>query len=539
MRGIEGRRRAVLLAALLALLGAVLWVTAPWRGGRRVDPEQAAALMREGTARRQRGDLRGAADAFRKAVALAPDWADARLQLGAVYMAALEYDLARKELERGVRLAPENAAGWGQLGKLYLTTLQFDAAERALAEALRLVPDRGAYVAMLGEVYRLRGDPKSVAAAVEQFRRALALDPNNSDAYHRLGLAYQRLGRLGEAAVALAAATRAAPDAPQPYLALAQVERQRGRTAAADQATRTFRRLEARQRAEQERREKVGGLTPGPGGPGPSGRSEPEALDAETAALLERGRRAFFEESETETAIQILQQARERAPEHPDVLYNLGLVLHFVGRLEEAEAAFRAALAANPGNPRYHAWIGTILLARGPAELPAAVAALEKSVEIGPDYAYGHYQLGRAYLLQNRPADAAPVLERAVRRNPRYREAYYSLSQAYSRLGRREDAARARARFRALDRFERERRHLSVLARAQPDDPAPRLRLARFLAEGGDREGAIRMLEAMTRAFPDHAPAARELARLRRGVPPQERGAAVPSASHSETARRK
>jgi predicted Zn-dependent protease len=211
-----------------------------------------------------------------------------------------------------------------------------------------------------------------------------------------------------------------------------------------------------------------------------------------------------------------LQQARERAPGDPDVLYNLGLVYHFVGKLEEAEEAFRAALASNPNNPRYHAWIGTILLARGPAELPEAVAALRKSVELGPDYAYGHYQLGRAYLLQNRPADALPMLQRTVARNPRYREAYYSLSQAYLRLGKREESRRAMARFRELDRFERQRRHLSVLARAQPTNPAPRLRLARFLAASGDREAALRMLEQMTRGFPGYKPAAEELARLRR-----------------------
>jgi superkiller protein 3 len=496
----KGRRRRLVLAAFLVLLaaGGLAVVGRPWTRWRG-DPERAAALLQAGMQRRQQGDLRGAADAFRQAVAAAPGWADARLQLGATYMTALEYDLARQELERGVRLAPEDPAGWGQLGKLHLTTLQLDAAERALTEAIRLRPDRSTYVAMLGEAYRLRGDPQNVQAAVDHFRRALSLDPGNGDAYHRLGLAYQRLGRLSEAAVALSAATRAAPDSPQPYFALAQVERRRGRREAARSAMRTFRRLEAGQRA----------ALPGEGAPMPS-------LDPETAALLEQGRRAFFGESEPEGALRLLQQARERAPRHPDVLYNLGLVLHFVGRLEEAEAAFRGALAADPKNPRYHAWIGTILLARGPGELEEAIAALKRSVELGPDYAYGHYQLGRALLLQNRPAEAASLLERAVARNPRYREAHYSLSQAYLRLGKRDAAREALIRFRQLDAFERQRRHLSVIARAAPNDPAPRLKLARFLAARGDREGAIRMLEMMTRVFPDYAPVAADLARLRK-----------------------
>lgn len=508
----RGRWQKALLAALLALplLGGLVWLgvhgAAP-----PVDPRAAEALLREGMEHRAKGNLRAAAEALRRLVAMAPRWAEPRRQLGAVYLDAREYDLARRQLEEVVRLEPASAPGWGQLGKLYLTTGQLAEAETALRRAMALAPDRASYPAMLGEVYRLRGDPQSAEKAIAAFRQALSLDPNNADAFHRLGLLYQRLGRLDEAAVALGAATRAAPDEPQPYFALAQVERQRGNAEAAAEASRTFRRLERQRRTagEQEAAKTTGG-------PRPAIADDQASLDLETARLLEQGRRAFFQESEPERAIELLRQGLERAPRNPDLLYNLGLVLHFVGRLDEAEEAFRQALSANPKNPRYHAWIGTILLARGPAELDAAIAVLKESVRLGPNYAYGHYQLGRAYLLKNQAAAAAPMLERAVARNPRYREAYYSLGQAYLRLGKREAAQRALARFRKLDAFERQRRHLSVLARAAPDDPEPRLRLARFLAENGEREAAIRTLETMTRVFPDYAPAREELARLQK-----------------------
>jgi protein O-GlcNAc transferase len=482
----EGRRRArVLLAALVVLLALLGLTRLLLRSPARTRPGEAEALLRQGMERHWRGDLRGAADAFQRAVGLVPDWPDAHLQLGATYYDAREYDLARRELERGVALAPDEAVGWGQLGKLNLTTGRLEDAEKALQRAVQLRPDRATYHALLGEAYRQRGDPQSERQAEAAFREALALNPQNAEAYHRLGLLYQRQGRLGEAAVALEAATRCDPRRPEPYYALAQVQRRLGRPDAADRAGRAFQRLEQQQRADQERRERA--RTAGDGASGrrgewetgrvgekdgsalsprlPVASSPTRSIPPEAAALLAEGRRAFYHFSQPDRAIELFQQARQADPANPDVPYNLGLVFHFVGRLEEAEAAFRQALALNPQNPRYHAWIGTLHLERGPAELDAAIAALRRSVELGPDYAYGHYQLGRAYLLQNRPAEAAAALSRTVALNPRYREAYYSLGQAYLRLGKREPAQRALATFRRLDALERERRRRAILSR--------------------------------------------------------------------------
>lgn len=450
----------MLLAALVVLL--VLWgltrlLPHGTAGG---DPRAATAFFRLGVERYGQGDLRAAADALQRAAALHPEWADVHLRLGAVYYDAREYDLARQELERGVQLAPDEAVGWGQLGKLDLTTGRLEEAETALGRAAALRPERASYPAMLGEAYRLRCDAESARKAEAAFRQALTLDPRNAEAYHRLGLLYQREDRLGDAAVALGAATRFAPSEPEPYYALAQVERRLGRTQAADRALATFRRLD-RQRAGSGSRE-----------PAADGDAAGLARDAPAAAaLLAEGQRAFYRLSQPDRAIELFQQARQADPANPDVPYHLGLVYHFVGRLEEAETAFRQAQALNPLNPRYDAWIGTLHLERGPAELDAAIAALRRSVALGPEYAYGHYQLGRAYLLRNRPAEAAAALSRTVALNPRYREAYYSLGQAYLRLRQPEAARRALATFRRLDERERERRRRAILSRVGQSDP--------------------------------------------------------------------
>ena len=176
----QGRRRPwAPPAALLGLLALVGVMRVLPRGASTGDPAQAPSLYQLGMGRRQEGDLRGAAEAFRGAASVLPQWPAAHLQLGITYAEAREYELARQELERAVELAPEEAVAWGQLGKLQLVTRQLDQAERALQRAIQLQPDRASYPALLGEVYRQRGDPASTRKAIALFRQALALQPED------------------------------------------------------------------------------------------------------------------------------------------------------------------------------------------------------------------------------------------------------------------------------------------------------------------------------------------------------------------------
>jgi len=61
------------------------------------------------------------------------------------------------------------------------------------------------------------------------------------------------------------------------------------------------------------------------------------------------------------------------------------------------------------------------------------------------------WELGTAYFLAGRTADAVRVMEQTVAREPGYGFAYVILSAAYSEAGRPEDAARTAATVRKLD----------------------------------------------------------------------------------------
>jgi Flp pilus assembly protein TadD len=73
---------------------------------------------------------------------------------------------------------------------------------------------------------------KQPQAAVDELRRAVALDADNGWAYYHLGLAYQALGQTAEATLALERALVAAGDDEVRSLARQGLDRLRGKAAA-------------------------------------------------------------------------------------------------------------------------------------------------------------------------------------------------------------------------------------------------------------------------------------------------------------------
>ena len=210
---------------------------------RRSNDADAAYLL--GLAWFRAGELRPAAAALQRSVALRPCSVEGHRRLGQVYMMAREYSLAAASLERALALAPNDVTTLMQLGRLYLTTGEADRAAAVLSRAVRLRPESGAAHALLGEAERLAGPPHWEAAGRE-FRRALALDPGNADAHHRLGWLALRAGRLDEALPHLRAAVRLDPQLTGAWYLLGQAARRAGRRDEARQAFTAFQQCSAR-----------------------------------------------------------------------------------------------------------------------------------------------------------------------------------------------------------------------------------------------------------------------------------------------------
>jgi tetratricopeptide (TPR) repeat protein len=110
-----------------------------------------------------------------------------------------------------------------------------------------------------------------------------------------------------------------------------------------------------------------------------------------------------------EDAIADLQALVDAQPDHSAAhWFNLAYLLEDAGRFEEAEPAFRRALALDPKLDR--AWYGlglTLIRLRRPEE---AVAALKKNTELQPMSPYGWYQLARVQFERHEPEETKKII---------------------------------------------------------------------------------------------------------------------------------
>lgn len=119
------------------------------------------------------------------------------IELAAFYLQRRRTDLAEEHLRQAVSIAPNETMGHESLAAFYLQTGRISEAKPPCETLATLRPDDVTYRVNLGSVLLQLGDH---AAAVAHLQRALALDPNQTEALHNLTRFY--LGRrqnVGEA----------------------------------------------------------------------------------------------------------------------------------------------------------------------------------------------------------------------------------------------------------------------------------------------------------------------------------------------------
>ncbi|UEP48358.1 tetratricopeptide repeat protein [Burkholderia ambifaria] len=215
----------------------------------------------------------------------------------------------------------------------------------------------------------------------------------------------------------------------------------------------------------------------------------------------------------------------------PDASYfnNLGNMLRECGRLDDAIAHYRRAVALRPDYPEAHNNLGNALRdARDPAEamqscsraielrpgyaeaynnlgnvlqdlgeLDAAAASYGKAIAFHPAYAEAHSNLGNVLRAQDRHADAIVHYRRAIELNPALRVAHRGLAIA----------------LRATDDFDGALEH--ARAGLDPDDAEGHCALGRSLRSMNDFDGAARLFERACEIDPGYAPAWCRLGELR------------------------
>ena len=184
-----------------------------------------------------------AVEAFEKAISLKPNYAEAYDGLGQAfewgvtdrdfkrrfggkpYESDVEadkqiYAKAIEAYKQAIRIRPDFAEAYNHLGNVYFATKDYLRAREAYKQAIRIRPNFAEAHDNLGVAYSAT---KNYLRAIEAYKKAIRIKPDFIEAYDHLGSAYDALSRKNQAIEARKQAVRVNPDNRQGYLNLAEV----------------------------------------------------------------------------------------------------------------------------------------------------------------------------------------------------------------------------------------------------------------------------------------------------------------------------
>jgi TolB-like protein len=137
------------------------------------------------------------------------------------------YERAREAAKRALALAPDSADAYVRLGNVHeMFDWDWQAANDAYQHALALAPSNPSVLLAVAGISRVLGGAER---AIELYRQAIALVPLSSAAHRNLGLRLLRMGRLDEASAAIATAVEINPSAGLVWCLVAAIRREQGR----------------------------------------------------------------------------------------------------------------------------------------------------------------------------------------------------------------------------------------------------------------------------------------------------------------------
>jgi Flp pilus assembly protein TadD len=343
--------------------------------------------------------------AFRAAIRLQPQYADAHANLGAV-LTATDPAAAIEELETAVRLQPGSLSANFNLAVAYGLSAEHGALREIeqLKKVVELDPGFGRARVALGKALLRTG---AAAEAIVHLQEAIKLNPGQGEAHYQLGLALTRERRVEEARAALEKGRQLIAASQRDQNATLDLSEGRQALAAGqfDHAVSKFRQV---------------------------AKAKPDAAEAHYYLGLALARRGDATAARTSLlkALDLnpwhagARESLDRLRAHPtgDDPKTVALVEEQIrGRkLQEAAAGLDAYLRQHPDSS--WGWYALGYVQFGQQKIGDAIRSLARSLELNGRNPEAHKVLGRCLMFIGRFDAAQLEFEQAARLNPRSAE---------------------------------------------------------------------------------------------------------------------
>jgi tetratricopeptide (TPR) repeat protein len=134
----------------------------------------------------------------------------------------------------------------------------------------------------------------------------------------------------------------------------------------------------------------------------------------------------FLNQGEYRMAEPIMSALAAQYPDHPDILYNYGMLLSDLGRLDEAIKLLSRLTSIDPKNS--FAWCALAVAHSRNGDFVTAKRCYKQSLDVDPENGYSLRNFGSLLVIEN-PAAALPLLEKAAKLLPDDQQAQYEYAR--------------------------------------------------------------------------------------------------------------
>jgi predicted O-linked N-acetylglucosamine transferase (SPINDLY family) len=429
---------------------------------------EAIRLIDQGNALEDAGNLDEALVLYQSAVALAPDLARARMNIGNIHLARGETDKAISAYCEAIEKDGTYAAAFFNVGNAYVQIGDFDNAIASYRSAIDRTPDFIAAYVALGYAYDETGrfddaiachrkalalqpdyvevhcnlatslrSKNLIEEACQEYRHAFALRPDYTEALQGLIQTSRDLGRSDILISELRSSAESTPDSPQAHLNLASALSTLHHFGEAIASYRTALGLNS-------------DLSPSYYGIAccqqAQGRFQEAADNFRRAVELDKDfvdahndlGNVLLRLEEAQAAVEVFRRLIEIDPSSSVAHSNLGNALHKLGLLKEGSDCLQTAVRLNPNSAIAYNNLAGILNNLG--QLDAAIANYRHAVALEPNYAQAYTNLGITLWQAGRPEESISAFEHALEINPEQVDALINLGMSYASLSKLERA---------------------------------------------------------------------------------------------------